>query len=108
MSSREIKESIKRIEDDLYFSSDNIKIRLTRIEEKLEHVATREDRKSQSHNARRYGEVQRHDARRYGSIAIGHGAVEIGIYRPFEYTISMVYWDLCIGLGVILTVLKLT
>ena len=46
MSSREIAESIRRIEDDLYYSSDNIKIRLTRIEEKLEHVVTRDDLKA--------------------------------------------------------------
>ncbi len=43
MSSREIEASIKRIEDDLYFSPDNIGVRLARIEGKLEHVATRED-----------------------------------------------------------------
>ena len=43
MSTREIEASIKRIEDDLYFSSDNIGVRLARIEEKLERVATRED-----------------------------------------------------------------
>lgn len=43
MSSWEIETSIKRIEEDLYYSADNIKVRLARIEEKLEHVATRED-----------------------------------------------------------------
>ncbi len=43
MDQRETAESIKRIEDDLYFSADNIKVRLARIEGKLEHVATRED-----------------------------------------------------------------
>lgn len=43
MSSWEIETSIKRIEEDLYYSTDNIKVRLARIEEKLEHVATRED-----------------------------------------------------------------
>lgn len=46
MSSREIEASIRRIEDDLYFGSDNIKIRLTRIKEKLEHVTTRDDLKT--------------------------------------------------------------
>ena len=46
MSSREIEASIRRIEDDLYFGSDNIKVRLTRIEEKLEHVTTRDDLKA--------------------------------------------------------------
>ena len=46
MSSREIEASIRRIEDDLYFSSDNIKNRLTRIEEKLDHVTTRDDLKA--------------------------------------------------------------
>ena len=43
MDLRDIADSIKRIEDDLYFSADNIKVRLARIEEKLEHVATRDD-----------------------------------------------------------------
>ena len=46
MSSREIEASIRRIEDDLYFGSDNIMVRLTRIEEKLEHVTTRDDLKA--------------------------------------------------------------
>ncbi len=39
MSFRELEASIRRIEDDLYFNPDNIGVRLTRIEEKLEHVA---------------------------------------------------------------------
>ena len=43
MSSRELEASIRRIEDDLYFNPDNIGVRLTRIEEKLEHVATHGD-----------------------------------------------------------------
>lgn len=41
MSSREIEESIKRIEDDLYFSSDSVLVRLGRIEDKLEHAVPR-------------------------------------------------------------------
>lgn len=43
MSSREIERSIRRIEDELYFGSDNIKIRLTRIEEKLDIVVPSQD-----------------------------------------------------------------
>ena len=43
MSPRETEDSIKRIEDDLYYSADNIKVRLARIEYKLQDVATRED-----------------------------------------------------------------
>ena len=43
MSPRETEDSIKRIEDDLYYSADNIKVRLAGIEYKLQDVATRED-----------------------------------------------------------------
>ena len=43
MSSREIERSIRRIEDELYFGSDNIKIRLTRIEDKLDIVVPSQD-----------------------------------------------------------------
>lgn len=39
----EIEASIKRIEDDLYFGLDNIKIRLTRIEEKLDNGVPSQD-----------------------------------------------------------------
>lgn len=43
MSRRGTAESIKRIENDLYFDTDNIKVRLDRIEQKLQDLATRED-----------------------------------------------------------------
>ena len=43
MSSRETAESIRRIEEELFFGSDNIKIRLTRIEEKLDIVVPSQD-----------------------------------------------------------------
>ena len=43
LNPREIDESIKRIENDLYFSSDSMNVRLGRIEEKLENVSTKED-----------------------------------------------------------------
>ncbi len=43
ISPREIEKSIKRIEEELYYSSDNIKVRIGKIEEKLEQFATRED-----------------------------------------------------------------
>ncbi|MCY3773608.1 MAG: hypothetical protein OXG98_16505 [Gemmatimonadetes bacterium] len=43
MSRRGTAESIKRIENDLYFDTDNIKVRLGRIEHKLQDFATRED-----------------------------------------------------------------
>ena len=43
MNPREIEESIKRIENDMYYSSDSIMVRLGRIEEKLENVTTKED-----------------------------------------------------------------
>lgn len=43
MSRRGTAESIKRIENNLYFSSDSISVRLGRIEGEMENVATRED-----------------------------------------------------------------
>ena len=43
MNPREIEESIKRIENDMYYDSDSIMVRLARIEEKLENVVTKED-----------------------------------------------------------------
>ena len=43
MSPREIEQSINRIEIDMYYNSDNITVRLVRIEEKLEDVVTKVD-----------------------------------------------------------------
>ena len=43
MSRRGTAESIKRIENELYFNTDSISVRLGRIEEKMENVATKED-----------------------------------------------------------------
>ena len=43
MSSRETAESMRRIEEELFFGSDNIKIRLTKIEEKLDIVVPSQD-----------------------------------------------------------------
>ncbi len=43
MTPRKIEESLKRIENDMYYDSDSIMVRLARIEEKLENVATKED-----------------------------------------------------------------
>ena len=40
MSTWEIEASIMRMEDDLYYDADIIMVRLARIEEKLENVAT--------------------------------------------------------------------
>ena len=100
MSSREIEESIKRIEDDLYFSSDNMKIRLTRIEEKLEHVATREDLKHF---------VTREDMEKF-KVTI-HGDIERLRTELTAHSNTLFRWTIGIlvsGLGVILTVLKLT
>ncbi len=43
MNPREIEKSIRRIENDLYFGSGSINDLLSRIEEKLENVVTKED-----------------------------------------------------------------
>ena len=43
MNPREVEESIKRIENDMYYDSESILVRLARIEVKLENVATKED-----------------------------------------------------------------
>ena len=98
MSSREIAESIRRIEDDLYFGSDNIKIRLTRIEEKLEHVTTRDDLKAFATRDDLKAFATRDDLAelRTEMIALVH--------TQFRWTIGVVVSCM----GVILAVLKLT
>ena len=98
MSSREIEASIKRIEDDLYFGSDNIKIRLTRIEEKLEHVVTRDDLKAYATKEDLKALATREDLAelRTEMIALVH--------TQFRWTIGVVVSCM----GVILAVLKLT
>ena len=112
MSSREIAESIRRIEDDLYYSSDNIKIRLTRIEEKLEHVVTRDDLKAFATRddlkafatredlgvLRTDMERMRTDMERMRTDIFAHSNTQ------FRWTIGVVVSCM----GVILTVLKLT
>ena len=98
MSRRGTAGSIKRIEDDLYYSSDNIKIRLTRIEEKLEHVATREDMdrfKIATHED--MGRLKM-DMERQKSELIAHSNTQ------FRWTVGL----FVSVAGVILTVLKLT
>lgn len=112
MSSREIAESIRRIEDDLYYSSDNIKIRLTRIEEKLEHVVTRDDLKlfATRDDLKAFAtredlgvlrmdmERMRTDMEQMRTDMLAHSN------RQFRWTIGVVVSCM----GVILTVLKLT
>ncbi|MXY48910.1 MAG: hypothetical protein F4Y38_06355 [Gemmatimonadetes bacterium] len=112
MSSREIAESIRRIEDDLYYSSDNIKIRLTRIEEKLEHVVTRDDLKAFATREdlkafatredlgvlRTDMERMRTDMERMRTDMFAHSNTQ------FRWTIGVVVSCM----GVILTVMKLT
>ncbi len=98
MSSREIEASIKRIEDDLYFSSDNIKIRLTRIEEKLEHVTTRDDLKAFATRDDLKVFATREDLAGLRTEMITH-------------TNTLFRWSIGIfvtGFGAILTVMKLT
>ncbi|MXW03846.1 MAG: hypothetical protein F4Z81_02135 [Gemmatimonadetes bacterium] len=114
MSSREVAESIRRIEDDLYYSSDNIKIRLTRIEEKLEHVATRDDLKAfvtrddlkafatredlKAFATREDLGVLRIDMERMRTDMLAHSNTQ------FRWTIGVVVSCM----GIILTVMKLT
>ena len=105
MSSREIAESIRRIEDDLYYSSDNIKIRLTRIEEKLEHVVTRDDLKAfatrddlKAFATREDLGVLRIDMERMRTDMLAHSNTQ------FRWTIGVVVSCM----GIILTVMKLT
>ncbi|MDE2847127.1 MAG: hypothetical protein OXO51_10500 [Gemmatimonadota bacterium] len=112
MSSREIEESIRRIEDDLYYSSDNIKIRLTRIEEKLEHVVTRDDLKAFATREdlkafatredlgvlRTDLERMRTDMERMRTDMLAHSNTQ------FRWTIGVVVSCM----GIILTVMKLT
>ena len=80
MNLRKIEESLKRIENDMYYSSDNIMVRLGRIEEKLEHVTTKEDTEKSK------------------SELIAHSNSQ------FRWTTGM----FVSGVGVILAVLKLT
>ena len=98
MSSREIEASIRRIEDDLYFSSDNIKIRLTRIEEKLEHVTTRDDLKAYATKEDLKAFATREDLAGLRTEMITH------TNTLFRWTIGVVVSCM----GVILTVMKLT
>ncbi|MCY3773607.1 MAG: hypothetical protein OXG98_16500 [Gemmatimonadetes bacterium] len=100
MSSREIEESIKRIENDLYYSSDSVLVRLTRIEEKLEHVATREDLK---HFATRE-DMEKFKLTIHGDMERLRTELTAHSNTLFRWTIGI----LVSGLGAILTVLKLT
>ncbi|MCY3773304.1 MAG: hypothetical protein OXG98_14960 [Gemmatimonadetes bacterium] len=84
MNPRVIDESVKRIEDDMYFSSDSIKVRLARIEEKLENVVTKEDLEANMMGLK--------------TELIAH------TNSTFRWTIGLYM----VGAGVLLTVLKLT
>ena len=116
MSSREIEASIRRIEDDLYFGSDNIKIRLTRIEEKLEHVVTRDDLKAFATRDDLKAFVTRDDLMVFATkedlkaLATREDLAELRtemialVHTQFRWTIGVVVSCM----GVILAVLKLT
>ena len=118
MSPRETEESIKRIEDDLYYSSDNIKIRLTRIEEKLEHVATRDDLKNFAtrDDMEKFKATMRGDMEKFKVTMRGDmGRLQSGMERLrselIAHSNTLFRWSIGVfvsGLGVILTVLKLT
>ena len=107
MSPRETEESIKRTEDDLYFSSDNIKIRLTRIEEKLEHVATRDDLK----NFATRDDMEKFKVTMRGDMGRLQSDMERLRSELIAHSNTLFRWSIGVfvsGLGVILTVLKLT
>ena len=116
MSSREIEASIRRIEDDLYFGSDNIMIRLTRIEEKLERVVTRDDLKAFATRDDLKAFVTRDDLMVFATkedlkaFATREDLAELRtemialVHTQFRWTIGVVVSCM----GVILAVLKLT
>ena len=112
MSSWEIAESIRRIEDDLYYSSDNIKIRLTRIEEKLEHVVTRDDLKAFATREDLKAFATREDL---GVLGTDMERMRTDMERMrtdmFAHSNSLFRWSIGIfvtGFGAILIVMKLT
>ena len=112
MSSREIAESIRLIEDDLYYSSDNIKIRLTRIEEKLEHVVTRDDLKAFATRDDLKAFATREDL---GVLRTDMERMRTDMERTrtdmIAHSNTLFRWSIGIfvtGLGAILTVMKLT
>ena len=84
MNPREIEVSVKRIENDMYYDSDSIMVRLARIEEKLENVATKEDLEMKTTGLK--------------SELIAHSNSQ------FRWTIGI----FIVGAGVLLTVLKIT
>ena len=84
MNPRKIEESLKRIENDMYYDSDSIMVRLARIEEKLENVATKEDLEIKTTGLK--------------AELIAHSN------STFRWTIGLYM----VGAGVLLTVLKLT
>ncbi len=84
MNPREVEESIKRIENDMYYDSDSIMVRLARIEEKLENVATKEDLEMKTTGLK--------------SELIAHSNSQ------FRWTIGI----FIVGAGVSLTVLKIS
>ena len=81
---REIEVSVKRIENDMYYDSDSIMVRLARIEEKLENVATKEDLEMKTTGLK--------------SELIAHSNSQ------FRWTIGI----FIVGAGVLLTVLKIS
>ena len=123
MSSREIEASIRRIENDLYYSSDNIKIRLTRIEEKLEHVTTRDDLKAFATRDDLKVFATKEDLKAYATredLKAFATREDLGVLRTdmermrtdmFAHSNSQFRWTIGVVvscMGVILTVLKLT
>lgn len=114
MSSREIERSIRRIEDDLYYSADNIKIRLTRIEEKLEHVVTRDDLKAFATRDDLKAFATRDDLKAFATREdLGRLRTDMERMRTemIAHSNTLFRWSIGIfvtGFGAILTVMKLT
>lgn len=114
MSSREIESSIRRIEDELYFGSDNIKIRLTRIEEKLEHFVTRDDLKAFATREDLKAFATRDDLKAFATREdLGRLRTDMERMRTemIAHSNTLFRWSIGIlvtGFGAILTVIKLT
>lgn len=110
MKPRVIEESVKRIEDDMYFSSDSIKVRLARIEAKLENVVTKEDLEAKLENA-----VTKEDLEAKLENMVTKENLEANLMglkaELIAHTNSTFRWTIglyMVEAGVLLTVLKLT
>jgi len=111
MSRRATAKSIKRIEEELFYSSDGVFVRLGRIEEKLEHVATRDDLKDVAtrDDLEKFKDTMHRDMEQF-KVTV-HGDVERLRTEMTAHSNTLFRWTIGIFVsvaGVIVTVLKLT